>query len=305
MLVSVQELPRCLPERGRMTTSQSRTSIWLASTSDTLGVAGRWLALPAAIGASLLALPLGVILVPTMPAWRSEFITSFVAAFAWMSAGLAFSGVSRVSGTLLFLAGAACAWFLSAGIVHSVSPLYGVFTFAAACVGGALAWWLRARRTNARLALSLPAIALLVVLARAVATSTLGVTRELTVRGERPVRVSVTSEQEASGFHVQVWRQHDDIARAALPADVVEIELDPGSGPGRYRLVRITDTIRIGAVCSRLRDDTHRLVRQEIARGDLPEVAVAFRRRVAPCERGVLWEAIPDDGAGAATDRLR
>jgi hypothetical protein len=268
-----------------------------------LRIAGRWLALPVAVGASLLVLPLVSLLTPNMPGWRAEAITSFLAAFAWMTAGLALSGVSRVAGILLFLPGAACAWFLSTGIVHSVSPLYGVFTFAAACVGSALAWWLRARRTNPRLALSLPAIVLLVVLLRALATPALGVTRELTVRGERPVRVSVTSEQRQDGARIVVWRRRNDISRDASPAEVVGLELDPGSGPGSYRLVRITDAARIAAICARLRDDTKRLVTSDIARGNLPSSAAALPRRAAPCERGVLWEAIPESGFGESRSR--
>ena len=62
---------------------------------------------------------------------------------------------------------------------------------------------------------------------------------------------------------------------------------------------------RIGgaAICARLRDDTKRLVTSDIARGNLPSSAAALPRRAAPCERGVLWEAIPESGFGESRSR--
>src|SRR5688500_13303083 len=76
----------------------------------------------AALGAGFSAMML-TLLVLRDPSWQSEAVVAGVAAAAWMTAGLRVAGPDASKlGALFFLPGAAVAWFLARGIVHSTSP---------------------------------------------------------------------------------------------------------------------------------------------------------------------------------------
>ena len=253
-------------------------------------------ALAAAVSVMLLISPLAA----TEPTWLSEAVVSLLTAAAWMLAGLSLAPRHRAAGVMLFLPGAACAWFLSRGIVHSISPYYGLLSLAAACAGAAFVWSARRRTVEGRhagvIAVMVPLLTLLLGATAVLAAPTLGITRQLWANeaDAEAVRVHII-HAERDGIHVvYLWARNDGPVTAASRGDrAVNLELDPGSGPGSYHLARVRHPAEIERVCGDARTSTRDHIEAEIARGSIPRFITRLPFNLAACERGAIWEARP------------
>ncbi len=111
-------------------------------------VAGIVIAAVCAVGAALLIFQV----TEGLPFWLAELVATVGAAVVWMLLGLKVAPRHRAVGPILFATGTAAAWYLTRGIVHSVSPYYGLVSLAGAVVAASLAWAISPHRTPTPLA---------------------------------------------------------------------------------------------------------------------------------------------------------
>lgn len=252
-----------------------------------------------ALAAALLSATVVIVAMGPMTArfasWAAEASTSVVAAAIWMLVGLRVTGSTTQAGVTLFVAGAGLAWFLGRGIVHSISPYYGITSFAAACVGAALAWWVSRRRDDGVVAgawaIVMPLFTLLLGAAATLGTPTLGVTRRMWHDSAGPLRAHVIAARGDSARTIFLWTADGSASIREADSMRVRLELDPGSG-GRdgYRLARMRDAATLSAACNSFRQRTAQMVQQEIARGDIPPFITTLPLNVARCASGTMWE---------------
>ncbi len=251
-----------------------------------LAVAGAALA---AFVVILIASPLASV----QPSWASEAFTGFVSAAVWMIAGMLVAPRHVVITATLFLVGMACAWFVSRGVVHSVSPYYGLVSIAAACAGGALAW-ASVNRTMGRripiLASALPLGALIAGAGVTLATPAVAVKRPLWNGDRDPTHVHllVTVRETASALYF--WTE---TSATIDPSESIRVETDPGYGAGEYRLTQVRAAGEIDALCSEFREYTRAMIDSEIARGVIPRFMERIPYNSGRCEQGSMWHAVP------------
>ena len=234
--------------------------------------------------------------------WIGEALTGFVAAAVWMAVGMRIAPPHAAVSAALFLVGMACAWFLSRGVVHSVSPYYGLVSVASACAGGALAWAIMDRmRRHATpvLAIAFPAVALVVGAAIILATPALAVTRPLWNGDREPIRVHMITVDRGGNHAVYLWTM---TPASIAPSEPVRVELDPGSGAGSYRLVPVRGAAEIEQLCDGFRRKTREMIDGEVDGGSVPRFVTRIPFKLARCEEGALWEVTPVQApAGAGT----
>jgi hypothetical protein len=243
-------------------------------------------AVPAAFATSI-ATALGVFqLVSGQSHWIAEAIATFFAAAVWMLVGLKLSPRSSARATVLFLAGTATAWFLSRGIVHSVSPYYGLTALASAVIGAALVWTVVGEGTRARvLSLAVPSLTLVLVALSILSRPHLGLTRTLSQADGDDRKVHITYINDS----IYAWT-----ADPLRTEGTVQVELDPGSGASVYRLQEVADTATRTAVCERFAHDTQSWVASEVDEGSIPAFVTRIGFREADCRTGHLWVLVRD-----------
>ena len=225
--------------------------------------------------------------------WLGESLTAFFAAAAWMSVGVRVAPRLPLAGAVLFVVGLGCAWFLNRGVVHSISPYYGLVPIASACVGGAIAWVVMNRMTGRgafMLALVLPSIVLVAVTAVTLATPALAATRDLWNGDRDPIRVPMLMTDRGGVGVMYLWTE---TATTISLSERVRVEPDPGSGAGEYRLTPVREPVAIDALCADFRNATRAMIESEIARGSTPRFVTLLPFNLARCEQGTLWEAVP------------
>jgi|CXWL01.1.fsa_nt_gi hypothetical protein len=240
---------------------------------------GRFLlALPAAAAVSIMAALLMVQLTAVMPFWLGEAIAAAVAGAVWMIVFARLGPVPFAGSVVSFLCGTGVAWLLSRGIVHSVSPYFGLVSVLAAISGAGIAW-LAVAQERATVGGLVPAT-LLVATCLALGPPALGVQRTLTDAGQQSRRVHVHFVRDTT----YLWS-----AARLDPTTPVGVELDPGSGGGRYRLTPVTATTR-ALVCERFQAAARSLIGDEVAGGHIPRFITALPFRLADCNAGEIWE---------------
>ncbi|MGH7460641.1 MAG: hypothetical protein ACREMA_06385, partial [Longimicrobiales bacterium] len=191
------------------------------------------------------------------PFWIGEAAASAVSAAVWMAAGLAVARRTRAAAPIIFLFGAALAWFLSRGIVHSVSPYYGLFSFSVACCAGGLVWSVGLSppgRLYARLAaIAVSLVTPVTVVAVTLATPDLGVTRVLSDATSQSKRVSMLVVEHGREHTMYLWLPAGKTIVPGARDSTVALEPDPGSGPGRYRVIPLRNEAEIADLCKRFR----------------------------------------------------
>lgn len=253
-----------------------------SASGGTWSTIGRFvLALPAAGAASIGAALLLVQLTAVMPFWLGEAIAAAVAAAVWMLVFTVLAPNQFGGAVVSLLCGTAVAWLLGRGIVHSVSPYFGLVSVLAAITGAGIAWIGRSsdRRTRTK-AGTVVLVTLLAATSLALAPPALG-----------KVRILTDADQHARGMHVVSVRDTVYLwTKAPLdPTTPVGVELDPGSGSGRYRLYPVVASTR-AVVCDGFRAETRSMISDEVATGQIPRFITALPFHMADCSRGAIWE---------------
>jgi len=229
------------------------------------------------------------------PAWMGEALEAAIVAVAWTLAGLAVAGrhASRIAPTI-FLLGAAMAWMLARGIVHTVSPYYGLLSFATACAAAAAIWSVHGRRERSRslraIPVLLPITVVVIFFLNALLRAPIGIDGAV---GDDSVKVQLpVAPIGAETQRLYVWSKRS-AALPARPDGIVPIELDGDSGPSYYRVTEIVDSTRIRSACDALRAVPASLVDTEIHAGRTPAVMRILPIRYRECESGRIWLAEP------------
>jgi hypothetical protein len=224
------------------------------------------------------------------PFWLAEAIASCFVASVWMIAGLLVAKDRAViAGPILFLLGAAAAWMLARGIVHSVSPYYGLFSFAMACVAAMCAWLLRVRhssRVTRITALALPILVLMGGFGVALWNAPLAVTRRAQLADASFVRLPVVWDGIDGGRSLFAWNQRP---LQIGSGSTVRIELDVGSGFGTYRLEEVRDLSGKSAVCAAFRERSRDVIRSDVSGGNVPAFITRLPVRYPNCDSGTVW----------------
>jgi hypothetical protein len=227
------------------------------------------------------------------PAWMGEALEAVIVAVAWMLVGLAVAG-RRAAGIapILFLFGAAAAWMLARGIVHTASPYYGLFSFGIACVGAAIVWAVHRRRERARstraIVVFLPLMVVAAVFLNTLLRAPIGIRRVVGDVSGRAMQVAPTERG------VYIWSK-SNMVLPFRPDGIVLIELDPGSGPSTYRATEIVDAQQVHSACAALRAAPDRLIGYEVDAGHTPGFMRLLPIRYRSCETGRIWLAEPSE----------
>lgn len=262
---------------------------------------------------SKLAIPLGVVaafgsgaaamilLAPAInlvPLGVGEASISFIAAGSWMAAGLMVAQRRTAAGPIIFLPGAALAWFLARGVVHSVSPYIGIFSFTMACAGGGSVWWLLVRRSGTRyaqaMAIAAPILTAAFTVAATLATPTIGVSRRLWEPTSEGRRVSMVTVERDGQSLVYLWADPDQPLLPDPRDSTILLEADPGSGAAQYRVQQVHSRAEKQDVCRHLHATLGEFIEAELALGAIPPFVTLLPVRRARCERGSIWLAQTD-----------
>ncbi|MCC6244570.1 MAG: hypothetical protein IT353_17130 [Gemmatimonadaceae bacterium] len=238
----------------------------------------------ALLGASVASLVIGVGLTgwtDRQTLWLGEAVASLVAAAVWMVIGRRLAPPAPSAAIVLFVCGVAAVWFLSRGIVHSISPYYGLASIAAAHGGASVTWAALARDARDRWrSVAVPITALVLIGSWQLATPSFGVTRTLWEPDGSERVVHVTS---ANGIPY-MWTE-----APLTESGRIRIELDPGSGASEYRSQRVVDAATRTLVCDRFAQDTRTRIAAEVKSGAIPSAVTRLPFRTADCADGQLW----------------
>jgi len=240
-----------------------------------------FLALIAALVASIMTGLLLLQLAPILPYWLTEALACAGAAAVWMLVASHIAPSPFGGSVLSFAVGTAVAWFFTRGLVHSTSPYYGLVALLAAILAAAATWLVICRnRREQTIALTVAVLALLLATGGALATPVLGVVRTFTDDRGGSRSVHIHSVRDTT----YLWTE------AVLdPSSPVHVELDPGSGAGRYRLLPVPAGANRRLICDGFRARTDSLVSSEVALGHTPRFVTALPFRMAACEVGHMW----------------
>ena len=227
------------------------------------------------------------------PTWMGEGVLSVLSAAAWMGAGLAVAQRNEIAAPFIFLPGAAVCWFVTRGVVHSVTPYFGLFSILVSCLSAAVVWFLFVRHSDWRYArisaVAVPLVTAIIVAGASLAKPNLGVTRRLQDASSRNTHVHMVTFERNQQYPTYLWTESTGTLR--LGADsIIAFEPDPGSGKGRYRLTRVRNESEIEEICNRLRESARRGAEHEIAGGATPRFITRLPTRPVKCERGIVWQ---------------
>ncbi|MGV3709359.1 MAG: hypothetical protein ACO1Q7_11000 [Gemmatimonas sp.] len=232
-------------------------------------------------------------ILPTDSPW-SVPLSAFIVAGAWMSVGLLIARRTSAAGPIIFLPGAVCAYFFARGVVHSVSPWYGLIEFFSACLGAAIAGALLAHRRARLFGFAFPIATgvLISVLALCFAPQVLSrsITRNDGSTGT--VLVFFDSNPRHGGYVIDPEGSNSDV----LVRDSVRIEMDPGSGNGSYRLERMVSEADIMAACDAMKAFAESLLVREVARGSTAQWITRIPARAPRCRADRLWRIVQQPG---------
>lgn len=247
-----------------------------------MAVARFVLALVAACVASIVAALVVMQLAPTLPFWLAESVASAVAAMAWILVVAHIAPGHVIGSAVSFLLGTAAAWFFNRGLVHSTSPYYGLAPVLTAIIAAASTWWLICQSRRERtIVLAVALSTLLLATGVALGTPAFGVTRQLS-----------DARDESRSVHVQFVRDTAYLWTAATldPTAPVHVELDPGSGAGRFRLLPVPAGAKNRLICDEFHARIDSLVSDEVAGGHIPHFMTIVPFRFASCDDGQIWE---------------
>jgi hypothetical protein len=226
--------------------------------------------------------------------WIAESMTGFAAAAVWMAVGIRTAGThASKAAPIIFLLGAKAAWFLTRDIVHSTSPYYGLFAFAAACLGAMLAWsigtWNRSAYPARGVAVILPLLMVVVIYSVALLRPPLSYTRRVVTLDSKTRDLPMVWTGQAEGREWYVWSPADvELVRNA--GDSTDVEIDAGSGDiGRRAVVETRDPQTVRVACAAFRAQASESVRGEIRGGSVPAFMLKLPIRYPSCKQGRIW----------------
>ncbi|HYW32857.1 MAG TPA: hypothetical protein VE869_15260 [Gemmatimonas sp.] len=220
------------------------------------------------------------------PAWLSESVQAVVIATAWMALGLAFLRRTAFVEFSLFVLGAACAWFLARGMMHSVSPYYGLVPYVAACVGGGVTWMAWGTRTlRERGMAALTMLGCIAFSGVPLLSPPLGAVRSFETATGRRERAALA--WAGAGSSRALYLRTD----GAVSLDtLIEGRLDrDGSGPQPVTLRRIRGAGEARTICEGITNLAQSMIRNELASGTTPSFLIRLPVRWPDCLEGALW----------------
>jgi len=232
-------------------------------------------------------------------AWYGQAAAAAIASAVWMLVGLHVAPRSRVVAGGLFSSGAVLMWWWSRGVVHSVSPYYGLTTFAAAIVaaGGAYLWFEVKHSGHPGDPAVLSLVFTTVLIGRSLLSEAPGLDRTLRMGVGDEVRVGTVATEDGSRF---IW----------TPSSVTEIppnnsiELDPGSGfVSGNDFVRISSDSERSRVCALFDDQDREDLAEEVRDQTTPGIFSTLPPGGRSCLSGEVWELVERQGNALSNQR--